>query len=126
MLGGMDQMPGAKSDALAVAFGMREGQAPDRFLVGLAVLSLLAATAEDQPLACLVDDAQWLDRATVQCLAFAARRLLADPVAVILAARQPDDHDELASLPGLTLTRLGAADARALLASAGRRRPAAQ
>jgi hypothetical protein len=66
---------------------MREGPAPDRFLVGLAALSLLAATAEDQPLACLVDDAQWLDRATVQCLAFAARRLLADPVAMILAAR---------------------------------------
>src|SRR4029077_20102521 len=76
------------------------------------------ATAEDQPLACLVDDAQWLDRATVQCLAFAARRLRAARVAMILAARQPDDHDELASLPGLTLTGLGDADARTLLASA--------
>ena len=118
MLGRLDQLPGPQRDALAVAFGMREGPAPDRFLVGLAVLSLLAATAEDQPLACLVDDAQWLDRATVQCLAFAARRLLAEPVAVILAARQPDDHDELAGLPGLTVTGLGDADARALLASA--------
>jgi len=118
MLGRLDQLPRPQRDALAVAFGMREGPAPDRFLVGLAVLSLLAATAEDQPLACLVDDAQWLDRATVQCLAFAARRLLADSVAVILAARQPDDHDELASLPGLTLTGLGDADARTLLASA--------
>ena len=106
MLGRLEQLPGPQRDALAVAFGMREGPAPDRFLVGLAVLSLLAATAEDQPLACLVDDAQWLDRASVQCLAFAARRLLAEPVAVILAARQPDDHDELAGLPGLTVTGL--------------------
>src|SRR5580700_11631374 len=118
MLTRLDQLPKPQRDGLAVAFGMREGQAPDRFLVGLAVLSLLAATAEDQPLACLVDDAQWLDRASAQCLAFAARRLLADPVAMILAARQPDDHDELASLTGLTLTGLGDADARTLLASA--------
>src|SRR5712691_2712081 len=118
MLGRLDQLPRPQRDALAVAFGMREGPAPDRFLVGLAVLSLLAATAEDQPLACLVDDAQWLDRATVQCLAFAARRRLGDPVGVVRAARQPDDHDELAGLPGLTLTGLGDADARALLASA--------
>src|SRR5690242_13122044 len=118
MLGRLGQLPGPQRDALAVAFGMREGEAPDRFLVGLAVLSLLAATAEDQPLACLVDDTQWLDRTSVQCLAFAARRLLAEPVALILAARQPDDHDELAGLPGLTVTGLGDADARALLASA--------
>ncbi len=117
MLGRLEQLPGPQRDALAVAFGMREGQAPDRFLVGLAVLSLLAATAEDQPLACLVDDAQWLDRASVQCLAFAARRLLAEPVALIFAAREPGDH-ELAGLPGLTVTGLGDADARALLASA--------
>src|SRR5579864_7150384 len=118
MFGRLGQLPRPQRDALAVAFGMQEGPAPDRFLVGLAVLSLLAATAEDQPLACLVDDAQWLDRASVQCLAFAARRLLADSVAVILAARQPDDYDELAGLPGLTVTGLGDADARALLASA--------
>src|SRR6266516_1915033 len=117
MLGRLEQLPGPQRDALAVAFGMREGQAPDRFLVGLAVLSLLAATAEDQPLACLVDDAQWLDRASVQCLAFAARRLLAEPVALIFAAREPGDH-ELAGLPGLTVTGLGDADARAVLASA--------
>src|SRR5260221_438312 len=118
MLGQLDQLPRPQGDALAVAFGMRDGSAPDRFLVGLAVLSLLAATAEDQPLACLVDDAQWLDRATFQCLALAAPRALADPVAMILAARQPDDHDALASLPGLTPTGLGDADARTLLASA--------
>jgi DNA-binding CsgD family transcriptional regulator len=119
MLGRLDQLPGPQRDALAVAFGMREGQAPDRFLVGLAVLSLLAATAEDQPLACLVDDAQWLDQASVQCLAFAARRLLAEPVALIFAVREPgDDHRELAGLPGLAVTGLGDADARAVLASA--------
>ena len=118
MLGRLEQLPRPQRDALAVAFGMREGQAPDRFLVGLAVLSLLAATAEDQPLACLVDDVQWLDRATVQCLAFAARRLLAEPIAMIFAARGPGDHHELAGLPGLTVTGLGDADARRLLASA--------
>jgi DNA-binding CsgD family transcriptional regulator len=118
MLNRLEQLPRPQRDALAVAFGMQEGQAPDRFLVGLAVLSLLAATAEDQPLACLVDDAQWLDRATVQCLAFAARRLLAEPIAMIFAARQQDDHHELADLPGLNVTGLGDADARTLLASA--------
>jgi DNA-binding CsgD family transcriptional regulator len=118
MLGRLDQLPGPQRDALAVAFGMAEGQAPDRFLVGLAVLSLLAAVAEDQPLACLVDDAQWLDRSSVQCLAFAARRLLAEPVALIFAAREPGDDHELAGLPGLAVTGLGDTDARAVLASA--------
>jgi AAA ATPase domain len=118
MLGRLEQLPRPQRDALAVAFGMREGQAPDRFLVGLAVLSLLAATAEDRPLACLVDDAQWLDRASVQCLAFAARRLLAEPIALIFGARGPGGDQELAGLPGLTVTGLENADARALLASA--------
>ena len=118
MLGRLDQLPKPQHDALAVAFGMREGQAPDRFLVGLAVLSLLAAAAEGQPLACLVDDAQWLDRASVQCLAFAARRLLAEPVALIFAAREPGGDHELAGLPALTVTGLGDADARVLLAMA--------
>jgi len=118
LLGRLDQLPKPQRDALAVAFGMREGQAPDRFLVGLAVLSLLAATAEDQPLACVVDDAQWLDRASVQCLAFAARRLLAEPIALIFAVREPADDQELAGMVGLTVSGLGLADARTLLASA--------
>src|SRR6201982_3001674 len=74
MLGRLEKLPGPQRDALAVAFGMQEGQAPDRFLVGLAVLSLLPALAEDQPMACLVDDAQWLDQASVSCLAFAGPR----------------------------------------------------
>ena len=82
------------------------------------MLSLLAATAEDQPLACVVDDAQWLDRASVQCLAFAARRLLAEPIALIFAVREPGDDQELAGMPGLTITGLGLDDARTLLATA--------
>jgi hypothetical protein len=118
MLGRLEQLPRPQRDALAVAFGMREGQAPDRFLVGLAVLSLLAAAAEDRPLACVVDDAQWLDRASVQCLAFAARRLLAEPIALIFGARGPGGDQELAGLPGLAVTGLGSDDARALLARA--------
>ncbi len=118
LLGRLDQLPGPQRDALAVAFGMREGPAPDRFLVGLAVLSLLAATAEDQPLACVVDDAQWLDRASAQCLAFAARRLLAEPIALIFAVRGPGGDPELAGLPGLTLPGLRSADAGTLLAGA--------
>ncbi|MFC5266035.1 AAA family ATPase [Kribbella qitaiheensis] len=118
LLGRLEQLPKPQRDALGVAFGMREGPAPDRFLVGLAVLSLLAATADDQPLACVVDDAQWLDRASVQCLAFAARRLLAEPIALIFAVREPGDDQELAGLPALTVTGLGNADARTLLATA--------
>jgi DNA-binding CsgD family transcriptional regulator len=118
LLGRLEHLPKPQRDALAVAFGMRDGQAPDRFLVGLAVLSLLAATAEDQPLACVVDDAQWLDRASVQCLAFAARRLLAEPIALVFAVREPGDDQELAGMPGLTVTGLGLDDARTLLATA--------
>ncbi|HEY3199033.1 MAG TPA: AAA family ATPase [Actinomycetes bacterium] len=117
MLGRLEELPGPQRDALAVAFGLREGGAPDRFLVGLAVLSLLAAVAESQPLACVVDDAQWLDRASVQCLAFAARRLLAEPVALVFAVREPGGDHELAGLPDLTVRGLGERDARALLAS---------
>jgi hypothetical protein len=118
MLGRLEQLPGPKRDALRVAFGLREGDAPDRFLVGLAMLSLLADVAEDQPLACLVDDAQWLDQASLLSLALAARRLLAEPVALVFAVREPSDEHELAGLPELTVPGLGHVDARALLASA--------
>src|SRR3954454_7911348 len=82
MLGRLSQLPSPQRDALNTAFGVRAGAPPDRFLVGLAVLSLLADAAEDQPLVCIVDDAQWLDRASAQTLAFVARRLLAERVGV--------------------------------------------
>jgi DNA-binding CsgD family transcriptional regulator len=118
MLDRLEQLPGPQRGALQVAFGLREGDAPDRFLVGLAVLTLLADAAEDQPLACLVDDTQWLDQSSVQSLAFAARRLLAEPVALIFAAREPSGEGQLAGLPELTVAGLGDPDARVLLARA--------
>ena len=103
---------------LGVAFGLRAGNAPDRFLVGLAVLSLLAEVAEEQPLLCVVDDAQWLDRASAQALVFVARRLLAESVALVLVTREPGE--ELEGLPGLVVEGLRDGDARALLGSAVR------
>src|SRR5216684_7348872 len=82
LLDRLERLPGPQRDALGVAFGLRAGGAPDRFMVGLAVLSLLAEVAADQPLLCLADDAQWLDQATAQTLAFVARRLDAESVAL--------------------------------------------
>jgi DNA-binding CsgD family transcriptional regulator len=116
MLDRLDQLPAPQQDALGVAFGLRAGDAPDRFLVGLAVLSLFSAVAEEQPLLCVVDDAQWLDRASAQALVFVARRLLAESVALVLATREPGD--ELEGLPTLAVEGLPSADARALLSSA--------
>src|SRR6187200_1953516 len=78
MLNKLHGLPAPQRDALKVAFGMSSGSAPDRFLVGLALLSLLSDTAEQQPLVCVVDDEQWLDRASAQVLGFAARRLGAE------------------------------------------------
>jgi DNA-binding CsgD family transcriptional regulator len=115
MLDRLERLPGPQCDALGVAFGLRAGEAPDRFLVGLAVLSLLAEVAAEQPLLCVVDDAQWLDRASAQALAFAARRLLAEPVALIFAAREPGG--EFAGLPEQLVQGLEDTDARALLGS---------
>jgi len=115
MLDRLGRLPGPQRDALRIAFGLETGPAPDRFLVGLAVLSLLSEMAGDRPLVCVVDDVQWLDRASVQVLAFAARRLLAEAVLVIFAAREPGA--DLRGLPELMVEGLRHADARELLAS---------
>jgi DNA-binding CsgD family transcriptional regulator len=116
MLDRLDALPAPQRDALGAAFGLSAGNAPERFLVGLAVLSLLSETAGEEPLLCVVDDAQWLDRASAQALGFVARRLLADPVALVFATR--DESVELAGLPELVIEGLGDRDARTLLASA--------
>jgi DNA-binding CsgD family transcriptional regulator len=118
MLDGLDGVPGPQRDALRVAFGLQDGAAPNRFLVALAVLSLLAEAAEVEPLVCLVDDAQWLDRASVQALAFVARRLLAERIAMVFTVRDPNDVGELTGLPELGVGGLADDDARSLLASA--------
>jgi DNA-binding CsgD family transcriptional regulator len=112
----IDRLPGPQRDALGVAFGLRSGPAPNPFLVGLATLGLLSEVAEEQPLMCVVDDAQWLDRASARVLAFVARRLLAEKIALVFATRVVDDL--LARLPELHVEPLGRRDARALLESA--------
>ena len=114
MLDRLEHLPGPQRDALGTAFGLTGGQVPDRFLVSLAALTLLSDAAEERPLVCLVDDAQWLDRASTQALAFVARRLSAESVAVIFAARVSEDL-ELTRLPELVIDGLGDDDARALL-----------
>ena len=111
-------LPGPQRDALGTAFGLRAGAATDRFLVGLAVLSLLSEVAEEGPLVCVVDDAQWLDRASAQVLGFVARRLLAESVALVFAVRDWTEDQELGSLPVMVVGGLSDADARALLDSA--------
>ena len=117
MLDRLDQLPAPQREALGVAFGLRAGSAPDRFLVGLAVLSLLSDVATSQPLLCLIDDAQWLDQASAQVLAFVARRLDTESVAMLFGTRDSGPRGDLAGLPDLVLTGLPDADARALLAS---------
>ena len=115
MLDHLDRLPAPQRDALATVFGRSAGPAPDRFLVGLATLTLFAEVADQQPLACIVDDAQWLDHASAQILGFVARRLLAEPIAVVCAARTGAGDDVLAGLPVLPVAPLGDSDARALL-----------
>ena len=99
MLGGVDHLPAPQRHALSVAFGLQAGPAPDQFMVGLAVLGLLTQAAEEQPQVCLIDDAQWLDQVSAQTLAFVARRLLAEPVALIFAVRDDSDGRVLPGLP---------------------------
>jgi DNA-binding CsgD family transcriptional regulator len=116
LLARLERLPGPQREALEIVFGLAEGPAPDRFLVGLAVLSLLSEAAEQHPLLCVVDDAQWLDRTSALTLAFVARRLLAEPVGIVFAAREPGE--ELRHLPQLEVNGLVNGDARALLSSA--------
>jgi predicted ATPase len=115
MLDHLEHLPGPQREALMTAFGMSAGPPPDRFLIGLAVLSLLSDVAVARPLVCLVDDQQWLDRASAQVLAFVARRLEAESVGLVFAAQAAGG--ELAGLPTLVVEGLREADARALLDS---------
>jgi DNA-binding CsgD family transcriptional regulator len=115
LLGWLERVPEPQRDALLTAFGMSAGPPPDRFLVGLATLSLLSAAAEDRPLVAIVDDAQWLDDASAQTIGFAGRRLAADGVGLVFAARVPGEA--VSGLPRLTVNGLKDADAGALLDS---------
>src|SRR3954467_8846066 len=115
LLDRLDGLPTPQRQALEIAFGLSVGGAPDRFLVGLAALSLLAEAADERPILCIIDDTQWLDRASVLTLAFVARRLLAERVGVVFAARVPGG--ELAHLPELEVHGLLRDDARELLSA---------
>ncbi len=115
MLSGLARLPPPQRDALGTAFGLSSGAQPDRFLVGLAVLSMLSDAAEERPVLCLIDDAQWLDRSSAQVLAFVARRVQAESVVLLFAERELDG---LAGLPDLPLRGLPDDSARELLASA--------
>jgi DNA-binding CsgD family transcriptional regulator len=116
LLGFLDTLPELQRNAIEVAFGRASGPTPDRFLIGLAVLGLLAAAGERRPLLCIIDDAQWLDQMSLQTLSFVARRLLAERVVLVFAARTGTAR-LLAGLPELTVTGLSDSDARQLLES---------
>jgi len=116
MLDRAECLPVPQREALRTAFGLADGPPPARFLVGLAVLSLLLEVAAERPLVCVIDDGQWLDHASAQALGFVARRLATDPVGLVFAARDPGV--DLAGLPELEVGGLPDADARALLSSA--------
>ncbi|HEY1518197.1 MAG TPA: AAA family ATPase [Solirubrobacteraceae bacterium] len=113
----LERLPGPQRDALGTAFGLRDGDAPDRFLVGLAVLSLLSDVAEDRPLVCIVDDAQWLDTASAHALAFVARRLGAESVGLVFAVREPSGERHFEAPPELAVGGLDDRDAHELLAT---------
>ncbi len=116
MLERSERLPDPQRDALRVALGFQEGPTPDRFLVALATLGVLSDLAENRPLVCLIDDAQWLDRASMQVLAFIGRRLAAERFALVFAVREPNAVPELEGLPELVVDGLGDVDARRLLA----------
>jgi DNA-binding CsgD family transcriptional regulator len=113
----LGRLPAPQDEALQTALRMRAGNAPDRFALSLATVGLLSQLSAERPVICLVDDAQWLDQASVQILAFAARHLADEPVAVVFAVRRPDGRPDLAGLPELRLGGLADGDARALLDS---------
>ncbi len=113
----LDRLPDPQRIALSTAFGLIGGDAPDRFMVGLAVLDLLADRAEERPLICLIDDAQWLDRVSAQTLAFVARRLVAERIVLVVAIREPTDERDFVGLPELIINGLREADAGRLLDS---------
>ncbi len=116
MLPRVDALPAPQRDALNVALGVASGAVPDHFLVGLAVLGLLSAAAEERPLLCLVEDAQWLDAASSHILGFVGRRMLAESVAIVIAVREPAAGADFDRLPELWLEGLDDHAARALLA----------
>jgi hypothetical protein len=118
MLQRSEGLPAPQRDALRVVLGVQQGSTPDRFLVGLATLGLLSDLAEERPLVCLINDVQWLDRASTQVLSFVARRLAAERIAMVFAIRTPSEDQELDGLPNLVVEGLGDHDARRLLASA--------
>jgi len=116
LLSHLVDLPAPHRDALRVAFGLDAGT-PEAFRVGLATLELLAAAARDRPLLCVIDDARWLDSASSQALAFLARRITVEPIAMVFAIRTPCAVDELDRLPGLVIDGLSDAEARTLLAA---------
>src|ERR1700759_1295011 len=118
MLGSLESLPDPQREAVEVAFGLRFGPAPDRFEVGLAILGLLAEIAERQPVVCVVDDAQWLDQASARTLAFVARRLMAESVALVFAVRDAAGEQTFAGLPELVVGGLNQEDARGVLGMA--------
>jgi DNA-binding CsgD family transcriptional regulator len=118
MLDSLERLPDPQRDAVEVAFGLRSGQAPDRFEVGLGMLDLLAEAATHAPLLCVIDDAQWLDQASARTIAFVARRLLAESVALVLAVREPDGQQIFKGLPELAVDGLNDQDAREVLSTA--------
>src|ERR1700761_6303153 len=115
MLDRLHALPTPQREALSVALGLTAGEAPERFVIGLAALSLLAAVAEERPLLCLVEDAQWLDGASSQILGLVARRVRAESVAIIVAVREPVVAHDFDGLPDLCFEGLPEQDARGLL-----------
>src|SRR5215217_4630189 len=115
LLDRLPRLPAPQRQALEIVFGLSAGAAPDRFLVGLGVLSLFSEAGDERPLLCVVDDAQWLDQASALTLAFVARRLLAEPVGIVFAARE--QGEALQHVPELAVHGVRDGDARALLRS---------